>query len=423
MVLAVSGVLASVPPAGAADGTGAGAAGAADGAQFPQIPTVLDRPDGTGDSGGTGGTCVKPSRSVSTRTPWQQTTLALSESWQFASGAGVKVAVVDTGVDASGVPALRGRVTAGPDVVSGGRAGTDCVGHGTFAAGLIAAAPRSGTGFAGVAPGATIVAVRVTDRYGATTADRVADGITAAVSAGAGVVDVPIALGTTSPALTRAVASAVKKGALVVAPAYAAATDGTGSGQAGSPTAAPLPAAYPAALPGVLAVAAIGPGGAAELTVAPVTRPGLAAPGTSVLSVGPGGSGGFTGSGAAFASALVAGVAALVVEREPGLTPAQLTARLERTAYHAAADGQDPLVGWGTVQPVRAVSEVLPAGAPAESAAGAVRPPLRVPAPAARTAVHQAWVVAAGAALLIALTALAAVALPRARRRRAGTRA
>lgn len=374
-------------------------AGATDGGSLPPIPAALAK----------GASCVSPSKAVSTLTPWQQTTLASDQAWPLSTGAGVTVAVVDTGVDATGTPALRGRVTAGPDVVSGGTAGTDCVGHGTFVAGLIAGARLPGTGFAGVAPDARVLAVRVTDRGGATTAGHVAAGITAAVDAGARVVDVPIALPHTSPALSAAVDKAVRHGALVVAPAYA-----EPSGDAySSASPAPTSAAYPAALPGVLAVAALTPSGVADQSRPPATTPGVAAPGVSVMSVGPGGSGYFTGSGADFASALVAGTAALVDSYRPGLSPEALAARLERTAYHPAVSGPDPLVGWGTVQPAQAVSNALPSAAPA----AADRNPLRVPPRAPSTAMHQAWAVAAAAGLLIALTALAAVAGPRGRRR------
>lgn len=119
---------------------------------------------------------------------------------------------------------------------------------------------------------------------GVTVADRAA-GIDAAVARRARVIDVPIALARSSPALVAAVRDERRHGTVVIAPAYASGGTVTGSEDA------PAPAAYPAALPGVLAVAALGPGGAPDRKLAPRTAPDPAAPGDAVMSVGPGGYG------------------------------------------------------------------------------------------------------------------------------------
>ncbi|MGW0584244.1 S8 family serine peptidase, partial [Streptomyces sp. NPDC002920] len=111
-----------------------GPALAADEVGLPAVGSVLPA----------GGACVQPSTERATDDPWTRQALGLTRVWQFSRGAGVTVAVVDTGVGTA-APALSGRVTAV------GEAGTDCVGHGTFAAGLIAAAPQDGTGVAGLA--------------------------------------------------------------------------------------------------------------------------------------------------------------------------------------------------------------------------------------------------------------------------------
>ncbi|WP_406348061.1 S8 family serine peptidase [Streptomyces sp. NBC_00144] len=380
--------------AGAATVAGTAAPAVAD--DSPTLPAVSSAPPAAGG-------CVRPSKKHSDLTPWPQRYIAPSRAWPSARGAGVTVAVVDTGVDAGGAPALAGRVTAGPDVVSGGTAGKDCVGHGTFVAGIVAAGQKSGVGFAGVAPDARILAVRVTGADGSATADKVAAGIRAAVAGGARVVDVPLALNRGSASLTSAVRDAVRHDALVVAPAYGPSNS---SGEA-------APAAYPAALPGVLAVAALTPGGGPDQRAAPATTPGIAAPGTSLMSIGPGGSGHFSGSGADLATGFVAGTAALVDSYRPGLTAQQLTDRLTSTAYPGAA-GTRSLTGAGTVDPAGAVTAVLPTSAP--------RPARPEPAPqlAASTghSAHAGAVaVAGGAAGLIALTAFFAVVLPRARRR------
>ncbi|MGW2111396.1 S8 family serine peptidase [Streptomyces sp. NPDC001948] len=177
-------------------------------------------------------------------------------------------------------------------------------------------------------------------------------GIDAAVARRARVIDVPIALARSSPALAAAVRDAGRHGALVIAPAYASGSAVTGSGNA------PAAAAYPAALPDVLAVAALGPGGVPDQKLVPRTAPDLAAPGNAVMSVGPGGTGSFSGDGAELATAFVAGAAALALAAHPDLTPSQLSDRLTATAYHLPAD--KALVGAGTVDPAAAVTAPAP---------------------------------------------------------------
>ncbi|MEV3858660.1 S8 family serine peptidase [Streptomyces sp. NPDC050095] len=356
---------------------------------LPRIPTAPPRNGG----------CVKPSAQHPAAVPWPQQYIAPSRAWDTTRGAGVTVAVVDTGVDASHSPALAGRVTP-----AASDAGTDCIGHGTFVAGLIAAAQQPGTGFAGVAPEARILAVRATATDGTATASSVAAGIGAASARHARIIDVPIALAKGSAELTAAVREATGRGALVIAPAYASATGGTDG---------PAPSAYPAALPGVLSVAALGPGGIPDRKSAPRTAPDLAAPGDAVLSVGPNGTGKFTGDGAEVATAFVAGSAALAASAHPDLTPSQLSARLVSTAYHSPAD--KALVGAGTVDPAAAVT--APVAASGTRRAAPRQEPLRLPSPQTHSGRSRAVTITAAAGAAVLVTAFAAFALPRARRR------
>ncbi|MGW6459179.1 S8 family serine peptidase, partial [Streptomyces sp. NPDC055078] len=144
-----------------------------------------------------GDSCATASTKTARMRPWTHRALQLSRAWQLTRGAGVTVAVVDTGVGAQ-APALAGRVTAV------GGAGQDCVGHGSFAAGLIAAAPTGQGAVTGVAPDARILAVRGTDTRGVPDAGRVARGIRTAVDEGARVVYVGQVLDRGSPELARA---------------------------------------------------------------------------------------------------------------------------------------------------------------------------------------------------------------------------
>ncbi|MFE3106960.1 S8 family serine peptidase [Kitasatospora indigofera] len=400
----------SVPAASAAPAGPAASSGGADPMSLPVIgqSTGTARPEG----------CAKPSDKGTERTPWAQTVLRPEAAWQLSRGAGVTVAVVGSGVDAaSGV--LEGRLALGPREYGPGGAGRDCVGHGTFLAGLIAARRQDGTGFAGIAPEARILAVAVTDETGITTPALLAKGIRDAADGGARVIAVAVPVPVGGEDLAGAVRYAGERGALVVAPAG---PDATSSGASGGQ-------AFPAAYPEVLAVAGLGPSGAVSNgavsngagsngagsngagsngaganggvagteAAGPDGRVDLVAPGDALMSVGPGGKGYFTGSGPSFATALVAGTAALVLGYRPELTPAQLLDRLKATAYHPGTLLPDARVGYGTVDPLAAVSAMLPgapAGAAAPPPARAGTPVAAVEPPAARPGDGQAVAVA-----------------------------
>lgn len=155
---------------------------AAAGVSLPTMPPVLGSKD----------PCTVASTQTAAAESWAQQSLSLSRARRLSQGAGVTVAVVDTGV-ATGTPALSGRVTAV------GGADQDCVGHGSFVAGLVAAAPSKASAFEGVAPQARILAVRGTDERGTATAALVADGIRTAVDHDADVIEVSAALTTGRP--------------------------------------------------------------------------------------------------------------------------------------------------------------------------------------------------------------------------------
>ncbi|MGW1848577.1 S8 family serine peptidase [Streptomyces sp. NPDC001966] len=232
-------------------------------------------------------------------------------------------------------------------------------------------------------------------------------GIDATVARRARVIDVPIALARSSPALAAAVRDAGRHGALVIAPAYASGSGVTGSGNA------PAAAAYPAALPDVLAVAALGPGGVPDQKLAPRTAPDLAAPGNAVMSVGPGGTGSFTGDGAELATAFIAGAAALALAAHPDLTPSQLSDRLTATAYHLPAD--KALVGAGTVDPAAAVT--APAPDPSADPSPGTRQPCACHLPRPTPAAPRPSPSPPPPGVAVLITGFAAFTFPRARRR------
>lgn len=338
--------------------------------------------------------CTGISERTATGAAWSQTALGLSRAQRISRGGGVTVAVVDTGVS-TGVPSLSGRVEAVD------AAADDCVGHGTFAAGLIAAAPEKGSGITGVAPQAEILALRGTDDRGVPSVERVAAGIRTAADRGAQVIYVGQALRTGKAELTAAVAHATRRDALVVAPAAPDAVPREEQGPDGEMPEGPY---WPAAAPGALAVVDFGPGGARQENAPPAHEPDLSAPGGEMVSVGPGGAGHYIGSGASLAAAGVAGTAALVRAYHPGLTAAEVTRRLLDTAYPSDTPRLDPYAALSLVQ-----DRMEPS---AQDPAPARMPPPADPAPRARSLT----IAAVGLTTVLLLAALAAV-IPRGRAR------
>jgi membrane-anchored mycosin MYCP len=334
--------------------------------------------------------------------PWAQQRLDPSRVWPLTTGAGVTVAVIDSGVDAA-YPALTGAVEQGADMVQQGQpANYDCVGHGTLVAGIIAARPQPGTGFIGIAPGTRILPVRQTesDQQEPNGADILAQAINYAVSRGAQVINISITTSGTNQALAEAVRHALDHDVVIVA---AAGNDGA------SPYTAKQ---YPAGYPGVLAVGAVGQDGQPLSFSSPGAL--VVAPGTDIVGPDAAGTGLVAGEGTSFATAFVSGVAALVRSYLPGLTAAQVVDRIEATADHPAGKLPGALLGWGEVDPYAAVTAVLPGETPATP--GPARLPLP---PRSRPAPSQlpAELTAAVSLTVIAVVLAAAAVLPAARRR------
>ncbi|MFJ1830969.1 type VII secretion-associated serine protease mycosin [Streptomyces sp. NPDC087532] len=336
-------------------------------------PTVAYAADGAREPGALGvdgsGECTFPMKRQYEGRPWSLQRVLLDELWQDTKGRGVRVAVIDTGVDNVN-PQLKSAVdtSAGADYLKGGRSdGTvDEVGHGTKVAGIIAARPRKGTGFVGLAPEATIIPIRQNDEKNSGKDTTMATAIDHAIAKGADVIN--ISQDTTKPltetsALGRAVARALAKDIVVVASAGNDGMDGK------------LKLTYPAAFDGVLAVASSD----RNNERAPFSQAGefvgVAAPGVDIVSTVPG-NGQCTDNGTSFSAPYVAGVAALMRAKYPKWTAAQIVARIEQTAERSVT-GHDAFVGWGVVDPVRALSgDDAPQDAPHPDPA-----PPRAPAP------------------------------------------
>lgn len=301
-----------------------------------------------------------PARPPVADLPWAQRRLDPARAWPYSTGAGVTVAVIDTGVDADH-PQLRGRVLPGEDYYNVGvpRANFDCDSHGTAVASIIAAANTPEVGFRGVAPGARILPVRVADRGvndgEATELDPVVidRAIRYAVWRRAKVINLSFA-GTRDYRLVRdAIAYAQSYDVLVVA----AVGNDQERGKASRPT-------YPAGYDGVVGVGSIDQEGRRVdgSRIGPYVD--LVAPGDAVLGATRRGGHNYW-DGTSFATPFVAATAALVRAAWPQLSARQVAARLAATAS-VAPGGSDPeQYGAGVVDPYRAVTDGLTARAPA----------------------------------------------------------
>ncbi|MBI4728864.1 MAG: S8 family serine peptidase [Acidobacteria bacterium] len=289
-----------------------------------------------------------------------------------ATGAGVVVAVVDTGVDythedlSANIWSNPGEVPGngidddgngyvddvrGWDFVGSSSSSSpedndpiDVLGHGTHVAGIVAAQDNS-VGVVGVAPRATIMPVRVLDDFGSGFDSTIAKGIRYAAANGADVINLSLGGYERSSTMREAVSYAESLGVAVVA-------------AAGNEFFYSIPS-YPAGFPEVISVAASRRARPAEKTWwSNWGNVDFLAPGEEVLSTTPDDNY-QRFSGTSMASPHVAGALALIKQVHPGFTPAQLEQALAATADDVSFPGKDDVAGSGFPN-VEAATGVLP---------------------------------------------------------------
>jgi hypothetical protein len=243
--------------------------------------------------------------------------LDVAAAQRFSTGRGVRIAVIDTGIEASH-PELAGRVAERRNF-TGGEAGGDR--HGTAVAGVIASAAGNRRGIFGIAPGARVLALKACEQLqaagqGSCTTFDLARALDYAIGANADVLNLSLG-GPRDVLLERLLRRAMTAGAVVVAAA------GTGT-------------SFPAALEGVIAVSGGGPSASPTAIVAP---------GVDVLSLAPPDGYDYF-SGDSIAAAQVAGIVALLLEGASRPRASQVRALLVRSAGNSPAALQDivPLV-------------------------------------------------------------------------------
>lgn len=269
-------------------------------------------------------------------TPWGIPTVGAPSVWPTASGAGSKVAILDTGIDLSH-PDLQANVVGGVNFVSPAKSANDDNGHGSHVAGTVAASDNT-IGVVGVAPTASLYAVKVLNRNGSGTLSGIIAGLDWAVQNSMNVVNMSLGTSSDVQSFHDACDAARAAGVLLVAAA----------GNSGDGDPATVEAGYPGAYASVLSVAALNQSGATASWSSSGPTLDLAAPGVSVPSTYKGGSYA-TLSGTSMASPHVAGVAALLFSARPGISADCVATSLLAGATDVGAPGFDNATGYGLV--------------------------------------------------------------------------
>ncbi len=291
---------------------------------------------------------------------WQLPFIGAENAWDMTTGrADVIIAVLDTGADL-GHPDLAVKFVEGYDFINKDDDPTDDQGHGTHVAGIAAAVTNNALGVAGVSWGARIMPLKVLNSDGAGPNTAIAQAVIWAVDHGAHIINMSLGGESPSATLESAIKYAYEHNVLVVAAAG-------NSYESGNPT------FYPAAYDHVLGVAAVDD----EDRHASYSNAGfyvdVAAPGgdpQSNLDSNPRHwivstyyrSSGYSYawmSGTSQAVPHVAGLAALLLSLEPGLSPDELTTLIEETAVDVQSDGWDEFSGYGRIDLAAAVAAVL----------------------------------------------------------------
>ncbi|MGR6316911.1 type VII secretion-associated serine protease mycosin [Micromonospora soli] len=341
--------------------------------------------------------CGPPGNPAPTEPTWALDRLAPASAWRVTKGAGVTVAVIDSGVSPSH-PLLRGRVLPGEDFNHLVRLQGQCdlVGHGTLVAGIIAGREATGVPYSGIAPEARILPVRVLaenkENFDPAVPAEIGHAIRWAVDHKADVINLSLVT-LDDPVLKESVEYALDKGVVLVA-----AAGNRQENQQDRP-------GYPAAYPGVIAVAGVDEQGKHVGSSVSGDYVDIAAPGLNIIGPAPQGSGYLAEpqGGTSFAAAYVSGVAALVRAAHPDLTPKEVAYRLSRTADNPP-DGHNAEVGYGTVDPYRAVTSLL--GTRQDPPLGAMPEPIPPADPLAWQRTVAVWVAVVGALLAGALLTL-----------------
>jgi membrane-anchored mycosin MYCP len=361
-----------------------------------------------------GGTQIQP-------VPAGQLWMRLDQAHQYATGKNQTVAVIDTGVNKHQY--FQNRIDPQIDYLAGATTAPqlDCDGHGTEVAGIIAADTKGNTGFTGVAPDANILPIRQSSHViqftppngqaqDSGTSLSLAYAIMSAVQNNATVINMSLAAClvqgqdmSDQQTLRNVIHWAVSKGVVIVAAAGNLNQQPPCNVQNTNPrslVSVESPAWFADDVLSVAAIATTNDSGQRNFTAgapAPFSIWGpwvsIAAPGTAITTLDPASNGLANQEvvqgqqtplqGTSYAAPYVAGLAALVKQKFPKLDAYQVMHRIEMTAQHPAAPGgRNNQVGYGMIDPVAALTVVVPGepNSPAMATGQQIRSDVRVTA-------------------------------------------
>lgn len=261
---------------------------------------------------------------------WHLTKIQAPTAWDTATGGGVTIAILDSGVDSSH-PDFAGKLVSGWNFYDNNSNTADVYGHGTQVAGVAAAASNNSVGVTSVAGGANIMPIRVTDTSGMGYLSMMASGITWAADNGARVANLSFEAAGGYATVQNAAQYMKNKGGLVV----------TAAGNSG----AQQTFSYSDV---VVVVSATDSNDAKTSWSNFGDFVNIAAPGTGIWTTTNGG-GYAAASGTSVASPVAAGVVALIMDANPSLGAAEVENVLFSTAQDLGTAGKDTYYGYGRV--------------------------------------------------------------------------
>ena len=311
---------------------------------------------------------------------WHVSKIGAATAWDSSLGAGVTIAILDSGIEASH-PDLKANLVAGRNVYDNNNDTSDICGHGTAVAGAAAAATNNALGVPGIAGGAKIMPLRIaywntTQNNCYATYSSIAAGITYAADNGARIANASYARLFASSAVLSAARYMKSKGGLVFVSA--------GNSNVDEKTAAD---------PAMIVVSSTTSSDARSSFSSYGAMVSLAAPGSGIWTTALNGKYA-SKNGTSFSSPIAAGVAAMMMAARPDLSADTIESLLYSTAVDLGAAGRDNYYGHGRVNAAAAVAAAKNYGVSIDSAA----PTVAISAPLGSSSVSGAVAVSVSAA-------------------------
>lgn len=277
---------------------------------------------------------------------WALAKIEATGAWKIATGSGITIAVIDSGVDLDH-PELAARVLEGYDFVSDDTEADDDYGHGTLVAGVAAAAANNDLGIAGLAWNAQILPVKVLDSRGSGVSSDLTCALYWVADNGARVVNISIISFGPSLGMQRAINHAANEGVLIFAAAGNLFEDGN-------------PVTYPAAHDNVIAVAATDKEDGHAWFSSAGSSVDIAAPGVSIYSLFPPSHEEYRSVyGTSLAAPHGSGLAALILSAAPSMSPEEVELIIKQSAVDLGESGRDDKFGYGRIDASAAMSLTL----------------------------------------------------------------